>query len=323
MDRPTTLPPAPATPTDPAGVLLHGLVAGRDAADPVALGPRRGRVRRWCYAAAGDPDGVLVGAAVVSLGLVGTAFAFVHADGRTTTWERRLPGRVVAVGRTPAAGARAVWRGSTVAIDGDGGLHLDLDTEAGRVRATVEVPVPGTPATLTTATAAGGWNRTEKAAGHPARGVVEVDGVRRDLDGGGWRDWTAGRQDRHTVWRWAAGAGTSADGRRVGLNVSTGMNALADGEDVVWWDGVPHALDVTGLAPAVATDPAGAWVVGGPGWELVLEPWGVRAADEDLRVVRSRYVQPLGVLRGTLPGPDGQPVGVRLTGVTEDHEATW
>jgi hypothetical protein len=322
MDTLAPLPPAPATPTDPSGALLHGLFAGRDAADPVAAGARRGRVRRWCYAAAGSADGVLVGAAVVSLGPVGTAFAFVHAGGRTTTWDRRLPGPWASVGRTPAGGASARWRGSSIVIDGAGGLTLDLVHPEGPVRAALSAG-GCTPATLTTATAAGGWNRTEKAAGHAVAGEVTVAGVTHALEGGGWRDWTAGRQDRHTTWRWAAGAGTAADGRRVGLNVSTGMNGLEDGEDVVWWDGVPYPLPVDVLRPLDPAAPGGAWEVSGPGWRLVLEPWGVRAADEDLRLVRSSYVQPLGVLTGTLPGPDGTAVPVTLTGVTEDHDAVW
>lgn len=56
---------------------------------------------------------------------------------------------------------------------------------------------------------------------------------------------------------------------------------------------------------------------------LDVSPVGVRQADENLVLVRSRYVQPIGRFHGTLPGPDGEAVAVSLVGVTEDHEAVW
>lgn len=302
--------------------LRHGLSAGELTADPLRDGPTTGRARRWMYAAAGGPGGA-VGCAVVSIGPVGTAFAWAALDGSMHTWERRIvAGRGLSLGPVPAAGATYRGGGGSITLDGIGGFTIDVPTEqGGRLRADVAA-TPVTPVVLVTATPNGGWNATEKCAGHRAHGAFEVAGRRVEVDGG-WRDWTAGRQDRHTSWRWAAGAGGSVDGRSVGINVSTGMNGAGEGEDVVWWDGHPHALDVSELRP-VDTDPRGPWIVAGPGWELELRPWGTRAAEEDLRVVRSRYVQPVGRFGGTLPGPDGAAVTVRhLVGVTEEHEATW
>lgn len=48
---------------------------------------------------------------------------------------------------------------------------------------------------------------------------------------------------------------------------------------------------------------------------------GGRVATEDLLLVRSAYVQPIGRFEGALPDPTGHPVEVSLTGVTEDHRA--
>lgn len=306
----------------PDGGLAHGLRAGELSVDPIRHGPAAGRARRWLYAAAGG-DGVALGAAVVSLGPVGTVFVWAAVGDTVLTWERRVVlGRGLQVGPLPAAGARYAGRGARVTIDGCGGLTLEVPGGgAPPLRASVSA-APSTPVVLVTPTPGGGWNATEKRAGYPVEGWMEAAGRRHRVEGGGWRDWTAGRQDRHTTWRWAAGAGTSGDGRRVGLNVSTGMNGAGAGEDVVWWDGHPWPVEVTTLGP-VGIDPAGPWTVAGPGWALHLEPWGRRAADEDLFLVRSRYVQPIGRLHGTLPGPDGAAVDVDLVGVTEDHAATW
>jgi hypothetical protein len=324
VDRPVPLPPVPAALTDPDGGLLTGLYAGEVHRDPVRGAPRRGRVRRWYYAAAGDSTTV-VGAAVVDLGFIGVAFAFASVGGRTVTFEaRRVLGAGMQVATVPAGGAAARTPASTVSLAGDGSLTLDVPTDAGRLQAEVRTTVSVTPAVCVTRTPDGGWNVTRKSAGSAVSGSLRLgDGPTVELgpDAGGWSDWTVGRQDRTTVWRWAAGAGSSDDGRRVGLNASTGMNAAA-GEDVVWWDGTPHALEVTELSP-VGDDPEGDWRVLGPGCELRLVPVGVRAAVEQLLLVTSNYVQPFGTWTGRATDPSGEPREVRLAGVAEDHLAVW
>ena len=318
------VPRGPATPVDAEGRLLQGRWSGGLSLDPVSVGPRRGRVRRWCYVAAGDEDAA-VGAAVVDLGFVAVAFAWAWLDDRTLTWETRLPlGRGAWVGVVPHVGAGVATRSAMLRFDGQGGFELRVPTAAGVLRADVTVTTPVDPVVLVTPTPKGGWNATQKAAGHPVQGRLSLGRDRvHELgpDAGGWRDWTTGRQDRDTRWRWVAGAGQSADGRRVGINLSTGMNGEVEGEDLVWWDGHPVPVEIDRLAPI--GDPAGTWRISGPNAALRFEPWGVRAADENLGLLRSWYVQPIGRLVGTLPDPDGQPVEVALTGVTEDHHAIW
>jgi hypothetical protein len=315
------LPPRPAVLTHPDGSPLDGLWNGDLDVDLVAIRPRSGRLRRWSYTAAGDAS-VMVGAAVVDTGVAAVAFAWCF-DGQTVhTWDRKgLPGRHGVVGRDARTAASFAKGRDRVTVGADGDLDLDVALPDGRLTARVEV-TPDQPAVLVTPTARGGWNATRKAAGERARGTVTVAGRTIDLAGGSWRDWTIGRQDRRTVWRWAAGAGVAGDGRRVGLNVSTGMNDIAAGENVVWWDGVPHALELSDLQP-IGADAAADWYLSGPDWRLDFAAAGVRAANENLLVIRSRYVQPVGTFTGSLPDPDGRPVPVELRGVTEDHVAVW
>ncbi len=321
------LPATPAAPAAPGGGLLHGLTAGELRVDPVAYGPGRGRRRRWYYVAAADTQ-VGAGAAVVDLAVVAVAFAWANLDGDVITWERRFPlGRGAWVGPTPRGGAGCrTRRGETILLDADGGLHLDLTIAGERLRADVHA-VAGTPAVAVTPTPGGGWNTTQKEAGQRVTGTVSLGTLTFDLDGGGWRDWTSGRQDRHTTWRWAAGAGRIGQ-RTVGINVSTGMNGAGPGEDVVWWDGAPYPLAVDELTPT-GDDPAGPWRVAGHDdtvgdWTLDFDPQGVRSASENLIVMRSRYVQPIGTFHGTLPTPEATLARVAaMPGVTEDHEAVW
>jgi hypothetical protein len=314
----------PAALTAPDGELLTGLYAGDVHRDPVRDAPRRGRVRRWYYVAAGDTTS-LVGAAVVDLGFVAVAFAFASAGGRTATFEtRRVLGAGAEVASVPVGGAAVSTRSASLTLAGDGSLSLDVPTDAGRLRAEVRTTVAVTPAVCVTPTPEGGWNVTRKCAGSTVSGSLRLgDGppVELGADAGGWSDWTAGRQDRSTVWRWAAGAGTAGDGRRVGINASTGMNAAA-GEDVVWWDGTPHGLGVSAIGP-VGDDPERDWQLLGPGSELRLTPVGVRAAVEQLLLLTSNYVQPFGTWTGHLTDPAGAEAEVRLAGVAEDHIAVW
>ncbi|HEX9766611.1 MAG TPA: DUF2804 family protein [Nitriliruptorales bacterium] len=307
--------------------LLPGLWAGRVERDPALTMPRvRGRLRRWSYAAAGEGDTTL-GVAIVDLGFVATAFAFLRHEGDTWTWDHKTPfARGAHVARRAAEASNWAAGRARIAIGGNGSIRCDVPMINGpRVRARLDAgrPAGDVPAVLRTATAGGGWNVTEKAAGYAVRGIIETDTASLPFGlAGGWRDWTCGRQDRRTTWRWAAGAGRGANGARVGLNVSTGMNDAEAGENVVWWSGVPHALETHELAP-VGRARDGDWRVAGPGWQLAFESCGVRAADDDWRLVRSTYTQPIGIFRGTLPDRDGAPVEVELVGVTEDHLAVW
>lgn len=320
------LPDLPARLRGRDASLPSGRWAGRLREDPAEFGPHGGRLRRWYYVAAGGEQ-ASVGAAVVDLGALAVSFAWALIGARTLTWERRIPLRRGAwVGSVPDGGAGAQRRGQQVVLDADGSIELDVPTEAGRLRASVTTRHEVTPAVLVTRTPQGGWNVTQKSAGTAVEGWVRVgDGPRTPLGAGasGWRDWTTGRQDRATTWRWAAGGGWCEHGQRVGLNASTGMNGREVGEDVVWWEGVPYGLPVAHLRPSDELDPEGAWDVGGPGWSLHLDPAGSRSEDLRIGPLVSRYVQPIGRFEGTLPAPDGTARRVWLSGVTEDHEAQW
>lgn len=316
-----SLVPTPGSVVDASGRLLEGLTVGRLRTDPLDHASRKGRARRWSYAAAAG-EGVAVGAAIVDLGIAGTAFVWVATSDGVHTWERRILFRR---GLTAVRDPRAGWvyrrPGQLVALGPHGGLRVAVVVGGERLAIDLDARAI-TPVVLATATPGGGWNVTEKAAGYRCGGTVRVGSRRWTLEGAGWRDLTIGRQDRRTRWRWGAAAGSTSDGARVGLNVSTGMNAAGPGEDVVWWDGQPAALTVDVLEPQ--GHPEGPWRLEGPGWALTFSPRAVRAADENLLLVRSRYVQPIGVFSGTLPGPDGTPVTVEdLPGVTEEHAATW
>lgn len=276
---------------------------------------RRGRQRAWSYGAAAgtDEDGApwLVAAAVIAIGPLRTAFALGRVGDETLHWGGTVaPPGAAWVGSTPSGGAR-YW--SAVRIDANGGLALDVDGWSVRTEV-----VPGTPAICATPTPAGGWNVTQKCAGDEARAVVRSpSGSRVTADGVAWRDWTLGRQDRHTEWTWSAGGALGPT--RVGWNLSTGMNEAA-GEDVLWLDGVPHRLDGAAFAPT--SDPTGSWRLASSALDLELDPIDSITLDRRVGPITSRYVKPFGRWRGSVT-TDDTTVDVDGLGVAEHHVASW
>jgi hypothetical protein len=187
-ERHGPLPPLPAGLDDPVTGIVHGLFAGRTDADPLAIGPRHGRARRWRYLGASDGD-TAVGAAIVDLGVVGVAFAWVQLGAHTSTWERRAPlGRGIQVGRGLDTAASSRSPGARLQLDADGGFRVDVPVGDGRrLTADVRCDEDVTPAVAITRTPEGGWNATQKAAGYPLKRV----GAPRRRGAGAARD---GRQ---------------------------------------------------------------------------------------------------------------------------------
>ena len=157
---------------------------------------------------------------------------------------------------------------------------------------------------------------TRKRAALTFTGSVSIDGRERALVGPGIIDDSAGRHDRHTVWSWSAGVGTLEDGAPVAWNLVDGIHDGPTGsERAVWIDGVPYE------PPPVTFDVGLTTVRTGDGaLALACAHEASRRRDDNLGLVRSRYVQPFGTFAGTLPG------GRRLVegfGVMERHEARW
>jgi hypothetical protein len=158
-----------------------------------------------------------------------------------------------------------------------------------------------------------GWGWTRKRAGVPVEGTVEVPGRRWQVSGRGVDDESAGYHQRHTSWRWSAGAGRAEDGRRLAWNLVEGVNDPPKrSERAIWVDGEP-------------TEPAPAHFRGMDGIELSGEDRldfaseSAHARDENFLLVRSRYRHRFGTFSGSLAGHT-------LTegfGVMEEHDAVW
>jgi hypothetical protein len=147
---------------------------------------------------------------------------------------------------------------------------------------------------------------TRKQGGIAARGTV----LGRPFAGRAIVDDSAGYHARRTAWFWSAGVGEAADGAAVAWNLVEGLADPPRGsERTVWVDGGPREPPPVTFAPDLSA-------VG----DLRFAEETRRERNENLVLVRSRYVQPFGTFSGTLP--DGTALRSGL-GVMERHVVRW
>ena len=158
-----------------------------------------------------------------------------------------------------------------------------------------------------------GWGWTRKRAGVPVEGTVEVPGKRWVISARGVDDESAGYHQRRTSWRWSAGVGRLADGRRLAWNLVEGVNDPAErSERAIWVDGEPTEPPPVSFRGMDGIDLAGEN-------RLDFASESSHARDENLVLISSRYRHRFGTFTGAL-------AGLQLAegfGVMEEHDALW
>src|SRR4051812_38547322 len=222
---------------------------------------------------------------------------------RGRLWQR-------AAGRCARAGGGAGGERGRPVVEGHGGVPLD--GPRGFVSARdVTIALRGSEeGGVETRHADEVWTR--KQAGVPVQGSIIVQGRSYEVDCLGAVDDTRGRHRRHTTWMWSAGGGRTADGRRIGWNLVTGVNDEPLGsERCIWIDGAPSEPGPVTFAPDLSR------VDFAEGGGLEFSAWGAREDHTNYLLIRSDYRQPFGTFSGVLPG------GVELAegyGVMEWHD---
>lgn len=271
-------------------------------------------------------DEIAIGGALIRAGYAGQVF-FWACDRRTGELvcdvSQTLPAPAVRVGDDPYMGEVAsLWTPtSRFRIDRDG----DEITISGSFRgfdlfARMRRP-NGPPITAICPQKRGLVNVTQKQVGFEVSGALRLGARTWHLSGPdtlGMLDYTHGLMAYDTSWLWAIGAGTNTLGQRVGFNLISGFNGGL--ESVVWVDGEPFWVGNTSFRHHPG-QPRAPWYVSSEDGlvDLKLRVEATRAETVDYRVIRSRYVQPLGQWSGTIAGVPLE----RCLGVAEDHHARW
>jgi hypothetical protein len=201
---------------------------------------------------------------------------------------------------------------------GSAGVRIDgpsVRVEAGDVRIELELEDSEGVEVVSPAGDGGSYAWTRKQGDVAARGLVAVDGREHRVDGRAFVDESAGYHPRHTAWRWSAGVGRAAGGRRLAWNLVTGVHdSPENSERTLWVDGEPRELEPVRFAEDLSG------VEFGEVSDLRFSEWSAREERMNLLLLRSTYRQPFGTFAGELPG------GVRLAegyGVMEEHDVYW
>lgn len=170
-------------------------------------------------------------------------------------------------------------------------------------------------------------NVTQKWAGLLGFGQLRAKGRTYTLDGGvGGLDSTFGLLARRTAWRWAFACGRLEDGTPIGINLVEGFNEARDdvNENAVWLgrELIPvgrarftwNRADVLDRWSVTTTDGA---------LELEFRPIAVHREHRDLKLVVSRFSQPVGRWRGVFRHGGREHRLLDLPGVAEDQDVTW
>lgn len=183
------------------------------------------------------------------------------------------------------------------------------------------------------------WNEerfqfTSKHQARPVEGLAVMGGVEHRFGAGdgaeeawGVLDVGRGRWPYRTRWNWAGGAGRTADGRVVGLQLGG-----------KWTDGTgftENGVLVDGRLVKVGTElvweydwgaPTKPWHVWSPAGDLdlTLTPRFDRHERTEAVVLRTEVHQVFGRWNGTVTGPDGERIEVAdLVGFAEESRSRW
>ena len=272
------------------------------------------------------------GCALADLSLLGAGFVYLYhpASGRHVVRQFRLPlGLGTRFSQAPDDGVCELsWRGNRLRMDNRGSVkRLEVSLDDGlRIEAAFDEQA-FQPMHICTPTGPTGWVYARKVAGVRCEGRVrsplgEFD--LRALDCFAHHDWSAGYMRPETCWNWACLSG-EAQGLRVGLNLSCGVNETSFSENCFWLDG--ELYPVGGVRFAFDRDqPLAPWRIhsGDGRVELRFEGRGLHAERVNALLLASNFKQVYGRFSGRLcpPGRPAVPID-NLWGFVEDHYAKW
>lgn len=316
---------------------------------------RRWRLKQWQYVSV-VTDSTLFACAVVDVGYLGSAFAYVvnRHTGERFEWAAKQPlSQRVAVAQSSIKGTSRFERRNWGHIDIHN--HPDNHQRVVSVRLHGElgaVPKPPLrvelrifddpqhiqPIVVVEQSAPKLWLYTHKSYGLLVEGSLQCGTIQQRLqcgDGLAGFDYNRGYRQRRTWWNWAAASGRTNDGTIVGFNLTahrpwttqgSQRNTPPDAADCGFWlDGTLTKLSRVDFAynPDSLLEPWHIFDADGL-VDLHFAPEGKRSEHTHAGIVTSLFHQPYGHFTGTLSARAGRKVTLEnVYGVTEQHYALW
>ncbi len=175
-----------------------------------------------------------------------------------------------------------------------------------------------------------GWVYTEKTSPVNIRGLLELDAEDRKFslespESLAVMDWTSGYMKRHTYWNWASTAFMLENGKKIGLNLSWGVNETGWNENIFWIDGKMTRCG-SSIFEFDSDDLMKPWKIYSENGAVDLEfiPEASRSEKKQAVIAASRFTQLSGVFNGTLTTEEGEKLILSgVPGWAEDHYAKW
>lgn len=183
------------------------------------------------------------------------------------------------------------------------------------------------PMSICTRTAYTGWVYANKTAGLKLQGHLRFNGQVHDLatlGAMGHHDYSSGYMRRETFWNWACFSGLSVDGRRLGLNLSCGVNETSFTENCLWVDGKLVKVNLTRFE-FDPKDLMAPWrILSDDGLvHLSFTPLGMHREVMDLKFVASNFKQLFGRFDGEMKVGGESIVLNNMSGFVEDQYVKW
>lgn len=288
--------------------------------------------KEWYYVGANTKD-AYVAAAIVSLGYLGKAFVYVvDKQSGEFIWHKEVlvpPGPWLHVDHQADGTTSSFLRHPllSVAISRDASGHMTLvakDT-AHQVRLFLRRDAHTQALVAANQLEGGITNLTEKTLGYQTSGEMRSNDRspnRRVLNGVAGVDYTNGFLPRHTEWRWAFFVSQHPRFGHLGINLVQGFNgacecAIFAGEEIIPVDEAVVEFN--------ARSPMQPWSIRSRCGRvnLTLQPIAMHADDTDLKVIRARFNQPIGVYHGTVRIADEDITISDVVGVAEKQDVIW
>ncbi len=287
------------------------------------------KLKRWQYTGITNRD-MVFGSAIVSTGYLGNVFIYLfdRASGELfeLSFVKPFASGIMFSG-SPYEGTVSFSNSDNLLEFKDSPDKIKINLKSKDISADVVIERDCEPLSVVIRNSLSGFNYTNKEAGLKVNGTIQSKNknyrLNRD-DSSGVLDYTIGQLSRETFWNWASGGGFLEDGRRIGFNLSLGVNESGITENVFWIDG---KMNKAGNVNFIYQDLniMKEWHIFSldNSIDFIFSPEGIRKSDINALIIRSRFFQPFGRFSGFIRDNQNKIILKEVYGFTEEHYAKW
>ncbi|MGC8928729.1 MAG: DUF2804 domain-containing protein [Myxococcota bacterium] len=288
------------------------------------------KLKRWVYIGCTNSQ-IVFGSAIVSTGYLGNIFCYLYNRAKKELFEvsfiKPLAGGINFEG-SACEGEISFKSGSNLLI-----YELKSDTILLKLRhreilnADMKFIRVREPLSVVVRESLDGFNYTNKEAGLKSSGEITLNNEKFTLneeESFGVMDYTIGQLPRETFWNWASGGGILENGRRIGFNLSAGVNETGITENVFWIDERMYKIETIKFEYS-DLNIMNEWRIysNDNNLNLTFLPEGLRKADINAFFIRSKFFQPFGRFSGFIKIERERLPLKEVYGFTEEHFAKW